>query len=487
MRPSDISPPTPLSLAIDVGGHASRAIVFDFRGEIVAEAFADIARLHPAPDRVEHSPQELVDAITSCLADAARQLGVRCKDVCTAGLATQRSSIVCWDRISGEPLSPVISWEDRRAADWLEQFSDRGESIQAQTGLRLSPHYGASKLRWCLDHLPAVKEALQADRLAWGPLAGFLIFRLLKEQPLLVDPANASRTQLWDLRTRDWAPELLQLFGLPDAPLPRCVPSRFAYGHIRFGDRWVPLELTTGDQSAALFSRGRPQVDALYINVGTGAFIQRSTGLRAPDAGRLLCSVVYQEADNAHYVLEGTVNGAGSAMGWAQEHLHMSAQQIESELAGWLEQCTDPPLFLNGVSGLGSPYWRADFPSRFVGEGTAEAQAVAVLESIVFLVQVNTEQLSGADLPTPQRIIISGGLSNEDGLCQRIADLAKLPVYHPTIREATARGLAYLLARCPEAWAADQAGEWYQPNANPALRSRYQRWQGALETELAGS
>ena len=66
MRPSDISPPTPLSLAIDVGGHASRAIVFDFRGEIVAEAFADIARLHPAPDRVEHSPQELVDAITSC-------------------------------------------------------------------------------------------------------------------------------------------------------------------------------------------------------------------------------------------------------------------------------------------------------------------------------------------------------------------------------------------------------------------------------------
>jgi len=486
MPPKDTSPASDLYLGIDMGGHASRAIVFDANGEIVAKALTEIATHHPAPDRVEHDPQEMLDAVNRSLAAIAEQLGDRCEDVLCAGLATQRSTIVCWDRTNGEALSPVISWQDRRMTDWMEQLSASEDDIQAQTGLRLSPHYGASKLRWCMDHLPAVQEALQAGRLCWGPLASFLLFQLLEEQALLVDPANASRTLLWDLRTRDWASELMDLFGLPAAPLPRCVPSRYAYGHLRLGACRIPVELTTGDQSAALFAYGTPEPDTLYVNVGTGAFVQRPIGSRAPDAGRMLCSVVYQEGDDAQYVLEGTVNGAGSALNWVQRQLGVSPEQVQAGLGRWLEQSTNPPLFLNGVSGLGSPYWKPDFTSRFVGEGTAEDQVVAVVESIVFLLQVNVEQLNVNALPDPQNIVISGGLSNEAGLCQRLADLTGLPVYHPSVLEATARGLAYLLAGCPSEWTTGQDGGCFRPNANPALHERYGRWRRALEAELEG-
>ena len=106
--------------------------------------------------------------------------------------------MACWDRNTGVALSPVISWQDRRNAEWLKQLEPRRDWIRARTGLVLTPHYGASKMRWCLDHLPAVRRAADANDLAMGPLASFIAFRLLSERPFVVDPANASRTQLWD-------------------------------------------------------------------------------------------------------------------------------------------------------------------------------------------------------------------------------------------------------------------------------------------------
>ena len=321
MRNSNSADCRSLFLAIDQGGHASRAIVFDWESKIVAWETAALEIRRPGIDRIEHDATTLLCSITEALDLAAVALGPRVADVWAAGLATQRSSVVCWDRVNGEPLSPVISWQDRRGAAWLERFSKHAELIRQTTGLVLSPHYGASKLRWCLDHLPAVAEALQQDRLAWGPILSFILFRILSEHPLVVDPANASRTQLWDLWTRDWSPRLLKLFDLPVAPLPRCVPNRFAFGRICFGGRCVPLTVSTGDQSAALFASGPPRADAVFVNAGTGAFLQVVVPERPVSTGRLLTSMVWNDDLNATYVLEGTVNGAGSALGWVRNEL----------------------------------------------------------------------------------------------------------------------------------------------------------------------
>lgn len=473
-----------LYLAIDQGGHASRALVFDADGEIVAQAFAEVATYHPAPDRVEHDASEMVQSILDAIAAIAKQLGPDCSRLRAAGLATQRSSICCWDRESGEALSPIISWQDRRAADWLSQFNAREEEVHSRTGLRLSPHYGASKLRWCLDNLPSVAGAQRVGCLAFGPLASFLLFQLLEQKPLLADPANASRTLLWDLHHRDWSPELLELFSIPADALPRCVPSRYKFGTLSVGDQSIPLTITTGDQSAALFAYGTPEADTLYINMGTGAFVQRPCGHAPPDPGRLLASVVHQDEQGPHYVMEGTVNGAGSALDWLQHELNIEAQAIPSMLEQGLEQITEPPLFLNGVSGLGSPYWVADFPSRFVGEGATESKLVAVVESILFLLQANIERLQAAATQPLKRILISGGLALQNGLCQRLADLTLLEVCRPNITEATARGLAYLLANQPACWEKHQGPAVFQPRKNPKLCLRYQHWSDAMEYAL---
>ena len=470
-----------LYLALDQGGHASRALVFDGRGALLAKGLEEVRVRHPQPGWVEQDPEELVASLHSAAAAALRQLGARAARPTSAGLATQRASIVCWDRVSGAALSPVISWQDVRAHAWLEQFAPRADDIHRRTGLRLSAHYGASKLRWCLEHLPAVAAAHREGRLAFGPLAAFLIFRLLEERPLLVDPANAARTLLWNLTTMDWDPELLALFGLPRAALPACVPTRHRFGDLQVGGHALALEILTGDQSAALFAHGAPRPDTAYINMGTGAFIQRALGRHPGDAAGLLTGVVFRDDAEVVYTLEGTVNGAGAALQWLEEEHGL--KDVERDLPGWLDRDGAPPLFLNGVSGLGAPFWVPDFPSGFIGAGEPWQHAVAVAESIVFLLQVNLEELRRHD-PAPREILVTGGLSWYDGLCRRLADLSGLPVYRPAEYESTARGLAYLLAGRPAAWPEPRPGTWFQPEQNPTLQERHRRWRAEMQRAL---
>jgi glycerol kinase len=472
----------PLYLALDQGGHASRALVFDAHGALLAKGLRELPVHHPQPDWVEQDPEEIVTSLREAIRDALQELGAQAANLVAAGLATQRSSIVCWDRVTGQALSPVISWQDRRAHAWLARFAPHAEAIHATTGLMLSAHYGASKLRWCLDHLPAVAQAEAAGRLAFGPLASFLIFRLTAEHTLAADPANAARTLLWNIQSLNWDAGLLHLFAIPASALPACVPSRHAFGQLDADGQRIPLTIVTGDQSAALFAYGAPHANSAYLNMGTGAFVQRTAGDYPGYQPRLLTGIVLRDGDEKTYVLEGTVNGAGAALQWIEDDLGL--EELEQQLPAWLARKeVEPPLFLNGISGLGAPYWVADFESRFSAEAEPWQMAVAVAESIVFLIQANLDLFQQLASPLEQ-IIASGGLTWYGGLCQRISDLSGLPLYRPAEYEATARGTAWLLAGKPRDWPEPEFGQWFKPHANPALRARYERWRSAMDAAL---
>ncbi len=302
----------PLTLAIDQGTHASRAVVLDARGEVVSTGSKALSLTVPQENWAEQDGEEMVASIFEAVHEALAPLGERRHDIATAGLASQRSSCACWDARDGRPLSPVFSWQDRRAHEWLRQFEPQAEEVHRKTGLFLSPHYGASKLRWALDNLPAVREALAAGTLGWGPQASFLVFRLTTEHAMKADPQCAARTQLWNIHTRDWDAGLLALFGIPPGHLPRSVPTCHAYGTLPAGDLSVPLVAVNGDQSAAVFAFGQPEEDSAYINIGTSAFVQRVVNVAPPYAPRSIVGIILDDGQRTVYTLEGNVNGAGT-------------------------------------------------------------------------------------------------------------------------------------------------------------------------------
>jgi glycerol kinase len=240
----------------------------------------------------------------------------------------------------------------------------------------------------------------------------------------------------------------------------------------------IPLTACTGDQSAAAFALGEPRADCALVNVGTGAFIQRLTPAGAPLPDGILRSVVCADADGLLTSHEGTVNGAGSALDWLRERVALDVDRGLGALAAREPLTGDLPLFVNGVGGLGAPFWLSDFPCEFVGDGDDAAQLAAVVESIAFLLCTNLERLQrGAPL---RRIRISGGLARNDYLCRCIAALSQLAVERPAAVEATARGVAFLAAGRPASWRAVPIEHTFNPVHAAALESRYARWRDEM-------
>jgi glycerol kinase len=478
-------------LAIDQGTHASRALVFDRSGQVLAHGEQRISHTNPHPDWVEQDGEEILASVHSAIAQVLRGLGSRAAGIACAGLAVQRSSTICWDRRSGQPLSPLFSWQDRRLHDWIETLRAHGDEVHRRTGLFLSPHYGASKLRWALDHLPAVQRARAEGSLAWGPLASFLVFRMLKERPLLVDPQCAGRTQLWNLQSRDWDPQLMSLFGIPAGFLPHSAQTCQAWGTLASGGLETALTAVNGDQSAAVFAFGWPDIDCAYLNIGTSAFVQRVALSPPGHVPRQLTGIVLADGDTTVYTIEGNVNGAGTALEWLSEQLGES--DLIAKLPQWLERPAPALLFLNGIAGLGGPFWQPEFQSRFVGAGEgagigagqnggagldepeAWQKGVALVESIAFLLQANIDHMAAYVRP-PRRIRVSGGVARFDGLCRRIAALNGLPVHRRDDPEASARGIAYLAAGRPAGWNSAAHEDVFSPVPDAGLSARYRRW-----------
>jgi len=467
-------------LCIDQGGHSTRAAVFDERGAVVAESSAAVATHRAPPVYVEHDVEQMLGSASRCIAEVAEQLGTDTTRLRGIAIATQRSTLAVAAR-DGEALTPLISWQDRRGGADLDHFAGAAAAIKRITGLRLSPHYGVGKLRWCLQNAPRVRERRDAGDIVAAPLASLLAHALCREQPWVIDPVNASRTLLMDLRTAAWSDELLRLFEIPAALLPAIRPNRSRFGTVAVGGSAVPLTALVGDQSAAVFAGGMPETGAAFVNMGTGAFIQVATGCRPVEDDALLTSIVWQDDSELLYVLEGTVNGAASAIDAVGVERGIVCKPDAPALMRALAAIERAPLYLNGVSGLGSPDWVPDFPSRFVGEGDAFQCLAAVYESIAFLIQRNLERLTQRVPIT--RLRISGGLARHDWLAQRIADLSGLTVARPADTEATLAGLVYLASG--GAVIVPSPISEFLPRHDPVAARRYRDWSRALAAVLA--
>jgi len=468
-------------LGIDQGSQSSRAVLFNGNGEAIEEVAEKTALHRPGEGRAEYDAEQIRLSVERLLADLLKRVDRNTK-ISACGIATQRSTVLAWD-LNGAALSPALSWQDVRAQGLIAELRHHEQAIRRLTGLPLTPYYSASKMNWLLRHSDSVKQCSR-DQLRLSPLVSYLLFHLLDTKPYVIDYSNAQRTQLLELDNLAWSDRLCNWFDIDMNCLPACKPMCTDYGNLAtFG---IPVKAVCGDQNAAMFGIGRLAPGVALVNIGTGAFILRELDRYAQSQDQLT-GIAYADRRTVSFMREATVNGAGNALNWAEQSWGIG--NLVARLPVWLQRVTEPPVFINAIGGLGTPWLRGDINSAFVvrGDYTDAEKAVAVIESIVFLIMINLAIM--AEEAPLQLLTVTGGLARLDALCQKLSDLSGYVVTRTEVAEASARGVAWLAAGRPAGWrieeAGDAAGKRFLPGRDQALERRYRIFKESLQGRLA--
>lgn len=262
-----------------------------------------------------------------------------------------------------------------------------------------------------------------------------------------------------NVRAGAWDSELLALFDIPPAILPRIVPTSGQLGVAdaeHFGAE-IPIGSAVGDQQSALFGQLCTQRGMVKCTYGTGCFMLVFTGADAISSSqRLLTTVAWKIGDAPlQYALEGSVFMGGAAIQWLRDGLGIirSAPEV-NDLAS---RVTDSGgvVLVPAFTGLGAPYWDPSARGTLLGmsRGTSSAHiARATLEGIAFQV---ADLLAAMEMDSGRKLSIlrvDGGACASDLLMQTQADLLGLTVERPRNVETTALGAAMLAGLGAGVW-----------------------------------
>ncbi|XP_068581334.1 glycerol kinase-like isoform X2 [Cebidichthys violaceus] len=502
----------PLVAAIDQGTSSTRFLVFNARtAELMSHHQVEIKQRFPKEGWVEEDPKEIMQSVYECLERTCEklcQLHVDVSNIKAVGVTNQRETTLVWDKETGEPLYNAIVWLDLRTQSTVESLINKAPGqnknhLKHKTGLPISTYFSAVKLRWLLDNVDEVRQAVLSERAMFGTVDSWIIWCLTGGKNGGVhctDVSNASRTMLFNIHSMDWDPELCRYFDVPMEILPQVRSSSEIYGWMKSSSlAGVPISGCLGDQSAALVGQMCFQEGQAKNTYGTGCFLLRNTGTKPlmSDHG-LLTTVAYKlgKDEPACYALEGSVAIAGAVVRWLKDNLGIvqSSSEIEklAAAAGTSYGCYFVPAF----SGLYAPYWEPSARGIICGLTQFTNRnhlAFAALEAVCFQTREILDAMNqDSGVPLTQ-LQVDGGMTSNRLLMQLQADILCIPVVLPTMSETTALGAAMA------AGAAEGVGVWslspshlphataetYEPQINcEESEFRFARWKKAVQRSM---
>jgi len=402
---------------------------------------------------VEHDAAEIWDVTRRVAGDALDDAGVDAGDLAGIGITNQRETVVAWDRETGEPLHRALVWQDRRTAARCDELRAAGHEdlFRERTGLVLDPYFSGTKVEWLIR-----EGGVDPARAAFGTIDSWLVFRLTGRH--VTDYTNASRTLLFDIRTREWDPELCELLSVDPACLPEPLPSAHVYGETSElgGGRAVAVAGIAGDQQAALYGQACHEPGLGKNTYGTGSFVLQNAGTEPPPVREgVLNTIAWGVGDRVDYAVEASVFVTGAAVQWLRDGLGVIRKAAETEeLAGSLDS-NDGVYFVPALTGLGSPHWDPYARGTIVGltRGSGRAHlARAALEAIAYQTVDAVRAIEATSSEPLQELRADGGAAVNGWLMQFQADVLGVPVVVPEISETTALGAAYLAGVATGLW-----------------------------------
>lgn len=491
---------------IDQGTTSTRSILFNHSGNIVALSQEEHKQIYPQAGWVEHDALEILQKSQRVLKEAilkAQSENNESFEIAAIGITNQRETTIIWNKKTGKPIYNAIVWQDTRTDFIINELAKNGgqDRFRAKTGLPLAPYFSASKIKWILDNVPSARQQAQKGELLFGTIDSWLIWNLTGRKIHITDVTNASRTMLMNLETLNWDEEMLEIFDIPRAILPKIKSSSEIYGYFEcpekdeFFDNFknIPISGNLGDQHAALFGQTCFNVGEAKNTYGTGCFMLLNTGEKPVQSkSGLLTTLAYKIGDQkAVYALEGSIAISGALIQWLRDNLGIIKTSAEVETLAKQVEDSGGIYFVPAFSGLYAPYWKSD--ARGIIAGLTQYInknhiARAALESTAYqtcevLDAMNKD--SGVKLTA---LKVDGGMVVDDLLMQFQCDILNVPVIRSKISETTALGAAYAAGLAVGFWKNydelrqnwKKEKEW-QPKMNPEKREKlYSGWKKAV-------
>ncbi|WP_293299504.1 glycerol kinase GlpK [Pedobacter sp. UBA4863] len=447
-------------LSLDQGTTSSRAIIFNYSGEIIAIAQKEFTQIYPRAGWVEHDPNEIWVTQLAVVTEVIAKAGLTPADMNAIGITNQRETTVVWDRKTGKPIYNAIVWQDRRTSAYCNSIKQQGyaPTIQEKTGLIIDSYFSATKVKWILENVAGAKQKAENGELAFGTIDSWLIWNLTDGRIHVTDVSNASRTMLYNIRSLAWDDDLLQLFDIPKSMLPQVKSSSEIYGSTTGNilAAQIPIAGIAGDQQSALFGQMCTQPGMVKNTYGTGCFMLMNIG-KTPktSSNNLLTTIAWKINGEVNYALEGSIFIAGAVVQWLRDELGLIQKSADVEQLALQVKDTQGVYIVPAFAGLGAPYWNQDARGTITGitRGTNKAHiARAALESIAYQTMdvLNAMQ---ADAATPiTELRVDGGATANNLLMQFQADLLICKVIRPKVTEVTAIGAAYLAGLATGFW-----------------------------------
>jgi glycerol kinase len=449
-------------LALDQGTTGSRAFIFDSRGKVVAESYREFPQYYPKPGWVEHDADEIWASCVRVIQEAVKKSKIDPRSIAAIGITNQRETTIVWDRKTSQPLHRAIVWQCRRTAAMCasKQFKNLRHSVRQKTGLVLDPYFSGTKVRWLLDHVPGLRAKAGKGGVCFGTVDSWLIWRLTGGVSHATDVTNASRTLLFNIRSRQWDLSLLKAFGIPASMLPEVLNSGARFGKTAQGiaglPSGIPIMGVMGDQQAALYGQGCFAPGDVKNTYGTGCFMVLNTGQKfvASKSG-LLTTLACDEHGQPVFALEGSIFIAGAVMQWLRDELKVIPTSGASE--GLIKGLTDTNgvYFVPAFTGLGAPYWDAEARGIICGltRGANVRHIVrAALESIAYQTK-DVFGLMEKDFGGRIRDLkVDGGACQNGFLMQFQSDILGCRVVRPKMADSTVAGAAYLAGISAGLW-----------------------------------
>ena len=476
-------------LAIDLGTTGCRSILFDSELRQLADSYQEYGLVTPREKWAEQDAQLWWELTVSTAREAIRKSGRSGLEVDGISVSSQGITVVPVDR-EFHPLSSALSWLDTRAEEQTARLEKEigSRRLFTTTGKLLSAAYTLPKLLWIRENQPEI------FRSAWKFLMpmDFLIGKLTGKA--ITDHTMASETMLYDVRSLDWCPEILEKYGIPAEKLPELRWSGEPAGTVTaeaaeaIGLR-KDCMVAVGAQDQRCASLGAGLKDGVMtISLGTaGAICKLWNEAKTGGDMRIPWSAYVHDGT---WVTQGVINTAGVCMRWLRDTMFpgVDYDAMDAE-AGEALRRGSPLLFFPVLTGPTCPDNYPDSAGCFYGVSLAAKRgdfALAVMEGVAFQIRTILDAMDA--FGNVHTLVLFGGGSKSPLWCQIIADATGMKITVPESAEAAGAGAAVLAGLgCGEfrrgALPCAAYKKFYEPKNSERYQEKYEKYR-AVEHRL---